>query len=228
MGQKVNPIGLRLGITRTWDSIWFSQQDYKKHLHEDILIRKIIQGRFKKAGVVKVIIERFSGRLHVNIHTVRPGLVIGQKGARIENLKTEMKAQLACKHLHIGIVEVKKPETVAQVVSDTIAQQLEQRIPFRRVMKQALRGAMRSGLEGVKIIISGRLNGADMARTEQYKEGRIPLHTLRANVEYAVSQAMTTYGIIGVKVWTYHGDILRHNDEKKKEADDYLVKPRMN
>ncbi len=223
MGQKVNPIGLRLGITSTWDSVWYAQDTYKKNLHEDLMIRKIISERFKRAGIVKVIIERFSGRLSIAIHTVRPGVVIGQKGSRIEALKTELKTKLNA-NLYVAIVEVKKPETVAQVIGDTVAQQLEQRIPFRRVMKQALRGAMRSGLEGVKIIVSGRLNGAEMARTEQYKDGRIPLHTLRANVEYAFSQSLTTYGIIGVKVWTYHGDVLPGKEEK--EEDDYLVRPR--
>ena len=207
MGQKVNPIGLRLGITRSWDSIWFAQKEYKAYLHEDIMIRKLINDRFKRAGIVKIIIERFLGKLSVSIHTVRPGIVIGQKGVRIEALKNDLKKKVDT-NLHIGIVGIKKPESIAQVVGDTIAQQLEKRVLFRRVMKQALRGAMRSGLKGVKINIAGRLNGADMARTEQYKDGRIPLHTLRANIEYATSQAETTYGIIGIKVWGYHGDIL--------------------
>ena len=223
MGQKVNPIGLRLGITRTWDSIWFAQMDeYKKYLHEDIMIRTMIGNRFKKSGIIKIIIERFPGRLNVSIHTARPGVVIGQKGARIESLKNDIKKEINTK-LHVGIVGVKKTESVAQAIADTVAQQLEKRIPFRRVMKQALRGGMRSGLEGIKITVAGRLNGADMARSEQYKDGRVPLHTLRANVEYAFSQAETTYGIIGVKIWTYHGDILPGKEDK--EEDDFLVRP---
>lgn len=207
MGQKVNPIGLRLGITRSWDSVWYAQDGYAKNLHEDIKIRRLIQKRFKRGGIVRVVIERFPEKVNVNIHTVRPGVVIGQKGASIEAMKSELKAFVE-KPLHLSIVEVKKPETVAQIVADSIAQQLEQRLPFRRVMKQALRGAMRGGVDGVKIMVAGRLNGADMSRTEQYKDGRVPLHTLRAKIEYAFSEAMTTYGMIGVKVWTYHGDYL--------------------
>ncbi|MCB1174397.1 MAG: 30S ribosomal protein S3 [Leptospiraceae bacterium] len=223
MGQKINPIGLRLGVIKTWDSVWFSQEGYSKDLHEDIKIRKLINTRFKRAGIVRIVIERFPEKVNVNIHTVRPGVVIGQKGANIEALKTELKKQIG-KPLAVSIVEVKKPETIAQVIADTIAQQLEGRMPFRRVMKQALRGAMRGGVLGVKIKVSGRLNGADMARTEQYKDGRVPLHTLRAKVEYATSRALTTYGIIGVKVWTYHGDVLPGT--ATEEEDSFIVKRR--
>jgi small subunit ribosomal protein S3 len=223
MGQKVNPIGLRLGITRSWDSIWYSKEDYKKNLHEDLMLRKMINKRFKRAGVVKIVIERFPEKINVSIHTVRPGVIIGQKGASIEAVKNELRKKVN-KPIHIGIVEVKKPETVAQVIADTIAQQLEQRMPFRRVMKQALRGAMRGGIDGVKIAVSGRLNGADMARAEQYKDGRVPLHTLRARVEYAHSEAKTTYGMIGVKVWTYHGDLFP--GAEKEEEDQYAVRRR--
>lgn len=207
MGQKVSPIGLRLGITRTWDSIWYSKENYQANLHEDIFIRKMIFDKYKKAGIVRVTIERFPEKMNINIYTVKPGIVIGPKGANIEAMKSELRNKLQ-KPLNISIIEVKKPETIAKNVADTIAQQLEQRMPFRRVMKQALRGAVRGGVVGIKIMVSGRLNGADMARTEQYKEGRVPLHTLRAKVEYALSEAKTTYGIIGVKVWTYHGDHL--------------------
>ena len=224
MGHKVNPISLRMGITRSWDSIWYAQSDYKKFLHEDILIRKLINERFRRAGIVKILIERFSGKLSISIHTVKPGVVIGQKGAKIEQLKADLKKKLNV-NLNIGIVALKKPESVAQVIADTIAQQLEKRTPFRRVMKQALRGAMRSGLNGVKINISGRLNGADMARTEQYKDGRVPLHTLRANIEFAFCEAMTTYGKIGIKVWTYHGDIFPGKEVKEEEEDKFLVRP---
>ena len=223
MGQKVNPVGLRVGITRMWDSIWYAKEDYQTNLHEDIRIRNIVQKRFKRAGIVKIVIERFPEKINVSIHTVRPGVIIGQKGASIEAVKNRLKKEVK-KPLNISIVEVKKQETVAQVIADTIAQQLEQRMPFRRVMKQALRGSMRGGVEGVKIMVAGRLNGADMARTEQYKEGRIPLHTLRAKVEYAFSESRTTYGIIGVKVWTYHGDLLP--GAEGEEEDQYAVKRR--
>ncbi len=223
MGQKVNPTGLRLGITRSWDSIWYAGEDYKKNLHEDLMIRREINGRFKRAGIVKIVIERFPEKININIHTVRPGVIIGQKGSSIEALKADLKKKVE-RPLSISIVEVKKPETVAQIIADTIAQQLEQRMPFRRVMKQALRGAMRGGIEGVKIAVGGRLNGADMARAESYKDGRVPLHTLRAKVEYANSAAKTTYGMIGVKVWTYHGDLLPGLE--KEEEDQYAVRRR--
>ncbi|MBE7439494.1 MAG: 30S ribosomal protein S3 [Spirochaetales bacterium] len=223
MGQKVNPHGLRIGIIKTWDSIWFAQEDYKANLHEDILIRSMLKKKFKRAGVVRVIIERFPEKINVNIHTVRPGVVIGQKGANIEALKKDFKAAIS-KPVNVSIVEVKKPETVAQVVAETIAQQLEQRMPFRRVMKQALRGAMRGGVEGVKIMLSGRLNGADMARTEQYKDGRVPLHTLRARIEYGFAEALTTYGIIGVKVWTYLGNQM--GEAEAEEEDRYSARRR--
>ena len=223
MGQKVNPIGLRLGITRTWDSVWYAQEGYRENLHEDLLIRQLINRRFKRAGIVKIVIERFPEKISINIHTVRPGVIIGQKGSSIEATKDELKKRIA-KPLSLSIVEVKKPETLSQIIADTVAQQLEQRMPFRRVMKQALRGAMRGGVEGVKIKVSGRLNNADMARTEQYKDGRVPLHTLRARVEDAFSEAKTQYGTIGVKVWTYHGDQMPGVD--KEEEDQYAVKRR--
>ncbi|MCB1323934.1 MAG: 30S ribosomal protein S3 [Spirochaetales bacterium] len=223
MGQKVNPVGLRLGITRTWDSVWYAQEGYRENLHEDLLIRQLINRRFKRAGIVKIVIERFPEKISINIHTVRPGVIIGQKGSSIEATKDELKKRIA-KPLSLSIVEVKKPETLSQIIADTVAQQLEQRMPFRRVMKQALRGAMRGGVEGVKIKVSGRLNNADMARTEQYKDGRVPLHTLRARVEYAFSEAKTQYGMIGVKVWTYHGDQMPGVD--KEEEDQYAVKRR--
>ena len=225
MGQKINPIGIRLGITRSWDSVWYAKEEYKANLHEDIMIRRMLKNRFKRAGIVKIVIERFPEKININIHTVRPGVVIGPRGANIEAMKKELKGKIT-KPLNISIVEVKKPETVAQVIADGIAQQLEQRMPFRRVMKQALRGSMRGGVEGVKIMVAGRLNGADMARTEQYKDGRVPLHTLRARIEYGFSEALTTYGIIGVKVWTYHGDLLP--GAVSEEEDKYAVKRRTN
>ncbi len=223
MGQKVNPVGLRVGITRTWDSVWYGKEDYKANLHEDIKIRRLINEKFKRAGIVKIIIERFPEKININIQTVRPGVIIGPRGANIEALKNDLKKKIS-KPINISIVEIKKPETIAKIIADSIAQQLEQRMPFRRVMKQALRGAMRGGVEGIKIMISGRLNGADMARTEQYKEGRVPLHTLRAKVEYALSEAKTTFGIIGIKVWVYLGDHLPVKDAE--EEDKYSVKRR--
>ncbi|MCG9876665.1 MAG: 30S ribosomal protein S3 [Leptospiraceae bacterium] len=223
MGQKVNPIGLRLGITRTWDSIWYSKMDYRKNLHEDLKIKKFLLKKLKTAGVVKIIIERFPEKINVNIHTSKPGMVIGQKGNNIEMIKTQLKG-MAEKPISLNIIEVKKPEIVAQAVAETIAVQIEQRMPFRRVMKQELRRAMRGGVEGIKIQISGRLNGADMARVEKYMEGRVPLHTLRAKIDYGFKEALTTYGQIGVKVWTYTGD---HFPTKEESDDDkYAVKRR--
>jgi len=223
MGQKVNPIGIRLGIVRTWNSIWYAQEDFKGNLAEDLKIRQLLAKRFRRAGIVKVLIERFPEKVNINIHTVRPGVVIGQKGANIEALKKELKKRIV-KPVNISIIEVKKPETIAPIISESIAQQLEQRMPFRRVMKQALRGAMRGGVEGIKIMVSGRLNGADMARTEQYKDGRVPLHTLRAQIDYGFAEARTTYGIIGIKVWTYMGDLMP--GAEKEEEDQYAVKRR--
>lgn len=224
MGQKVNPIGFRLGVTHTWDSVWYAdKRDYAKNLHEDIMIRRYMLREFHKGGVVKIKIERYSERINVNIYTAKPGVVIGAKGANIERVKARLKKMVA-KPIYISIVEVKKTETVAQNIAENIAMQLEQRMPFRRVIKQAIRSANRGGLPGIKIMISGRLNGADMARMEQYKEGRVPLHTLKAKIEYATREAMTTYGKIGVKVWTYNGD--KTPVSEKQEEDRYAVKRR--
>lgn len=221
MGQKVNPIGLRIGVTRTWDSIWFSKEDYRKNLHEDLKIRRFLNKEFNNAGVVKVVVERFPEKINVNLHTAKPGVVIGQKGKNIEKVKNAIKT-LSVKPININIIEVKKPETVAQAIAEVIATQIEQRMPFRRVMKSELRRAMRGGVEGIKISISGRLNGADMARTENYKDGRVPLHTLRAKIDLGFKEAKTTFGQIGVKVWTYSGD---HIAVSKDEVEDkYAVK----
>ena len=222
MGQKVNPIGLRIGITRGWDSVWFAKEEYAKNLHEDIKIRKFLNDRFQKASLVRVLIERFPEKININLYTGKPGIVIGQKGQNIENVKTELK-KMTTKPINLNIVEVKKPEIVAQSISESIAIQIEQRMPFRRVMKSELRRAMRGGVEGIKISISGRLNGADMAREENYKEGRIPLHTLRGKIDYGFKEANTTYGKIGVKVWTYTGDYFA---KKEEEEDKYAVKRR--
>lgn len=224
MGQKVNPIGLRIGITRNWDSIWYSKQDYIKNLHEDIKIRRFLQKKFKNASVVKIVIERFPEKINVNLHTSKPGMVIGQKGQNIEAVKQELK-KYADKPIGMNIIEVKKPEVIAQAIAETVALQIEQRMPFRRVMKAELRRAMRGGVEGVKIQISGRLNGADMARTEKYMEGRVPLHTLRAKIDFGFKEALTTFGQIGVKVWTYTGDYFPTSKEETDE-DKYAVKRR--
>ncbi len=225
MGQKVNPIGLRLGITRTWDSIWFAKEDYKKNLHEDIKLRGFLEEKFRNSALVKIVIERFPEKVNVNLHTAKPGVVIGQKGEKIERVKAEIK-KFSDKPVNINIVEVKKPEVIAQAIAETIASQIEQRMPFRRVMKAELRRAMRGGVEGIKITISGRLNGADMARVESYKDGRIPLHTLRAKIDLGFKEAKTTYGQIGVKVWTYAGDHMPSG--KEEEEDKYAVKRRTN
>lgn len=225
MGQKVNPVGLRIGITRGWDSVWYSKSDYAKNLHEDLRLRKFLEKRFHHAALVKVVVERFPEKINVNLHTAKPGVVIGQKGANIEAVKKILKTMTE-KPINLNIIEVKKPETVAQCIAESIAVQIEQRQPFRRVMKQELRRAMRGGVEGIKISISGRLNGADMARTENYKEGRVPLHTLRAKIELGFKEASTTYGQIGVRVWTYSGDYIQSREEG--EEDKYAVKRRMN
>jgi small subunit ribosomal protein S3 len=206
MGQKANPIGLRIGINRTWDSRWFSQKDYAKWLNEDIQIRKYIKKRLFKAGVAKVQIERSSGKCTVNIFTARPGMVIGRKGAEVDMLRDELK-HLAGKDVQINIKDVKKPELNAQLVAEHIAMQLEQRVSFRRAMKKTIASAMRMGALGIKVQTSGRLGGAEMSRREGYHEGRVPLHTLRADIDFARATANTTFGTIGVKVWLYKGEI---------------------
>ncbi|MCX8124772.1 MAG: 30S ribosomal protein S3 [Spirochaetes bacterium] len=217
MGQKVNPIGLRIGIIRTWDSVWFAEKDeYRKNLHEDIQIRKHIMSKFKAAGIAKVGIERFPDRINVYIHTARPGLLIGRKGVDIENLKEELQKKVQ-KNVNIYVQEVKKPERVAKLVAEQIAAQIENRFPYRRAIKQAITAAMRSGALGIKVNISGRLNGAEMARDESYKEGRIPLHTLRADIDYGFAEALTTFGLIGIKVWIYNGDVLSNVEEQEEE-----------
>ena len=206
MGQKTNPKGLRLGINRTWDSRWFTTKDYAKWLSEDIKIRKYIKKRLYKAGVAKIEIERASGKATVNIFTARPGMVIGRKGSEVDMLRDELK-HLAGKEIQINIKDVKKPELNAQLVAEHIAMQLEQRVSFRRAMKKTLASAMRMGAKGIKVKTSGRLGGAEMSRTEGYHEGRVPLHTLRADIYYATATAHTTFGCVGVKVWIYRGEV---------------------
>jgi small subunit ribosomal protein S3 len=208
MGQKVHPIGFRLGVIKTWDSRWFSQKNYATLLHEDIKIRKIVKERLMHAGVAKVEIERAGQKAKINIHTARPGIIIGKKGAEVDKLKKDLEAMTG-KQMYINIQEIRRPELDAQLVAENIALQLERRIAFRRAMKKAVTSALRLGAQGIKITCAGRLAGAEIARTEWYREGRVPLHTLRADINYGFFEAKTTMGQIGVKVWIYRGDILQ-------------------
>jgi small subunit ribosomal protein S3 len=208
MGQKVHPIGLRLGIIKTWDSRWFSQKNYAALLHEDIKIRKIVKERLMHAGVAKVEIERAGQKAKINIHTARPGIIIGKKGAEVDKLKKDLETMTG-KQMYINIQEIRRPELDAQLVAENIALQLERRIAFRRAMKKAVTSALRLGAQGIKIMCAGRLAGSEIARTEWYREGRVPLHTLRADIQYGFFEAKTTMGQIGVKVWIYRGDILQ-------------------
>ena len=211
MGQKVNPVGLRLGINRTWDSRWFANTgEYGKLLHEDMKIRETLMKLLKQAAVSKIIIERPHKKCRVTIHSARPGVVIGKKGADIDKIRKTV-AKLTDSEVVINIVEVRKPEIDATLVADSIAQQLERRVAFRRAMKRAVQSAMRLGAEGIRINCSGRLGGAEIARMEWYREGRVPLHTLRADVDYGTAEAQTAYGICGVKVWVFKGEILEHD-----------------
>ncbi len=225
MGQKVNPIGMRLGVIRTWDSIWYGdKKTYADNIHEDLKIQKYISKEKKNAGISSVKIERFPDRINVNIHAARPGVLIGKKGADIEALKQKLQ-QMVSKNVYININEVKKPEKNARLIAEQIANQVENRFPYRRAVKQAITNAMRSGAQGIKITISGRLNNAEMARTETYKEGRIPLHTLRADIDLGFTEAITTFGVTGVKVWVYNGNILSNVEET--EEDKYTVKRKL-
>ncbi len=211
MGQKVNPTGLRLGIIKGWDSAWFGGKDFSDKIVEDHNIRKYLTARIPKGGISKVVIERTLKRITLTIHTARPGVVIGKGGSEVDKLKEELK-QLTGKDIQINIFEIKRPELDAKLVGESIAQQLKARISYRRAMKQAIASSMRVGAQGIKIKCSGRLGGAEMARSEQYKEGRIPLHTLRADIDYAVSEADTVYGKIGIKVWIFKGEVFGKRD----------------
>jgi small subunit ribosomal protein S3 len=211
MGQKVNPIGLRVGINRTWDSRWYANdENYGDLLHEDIKLRDYLFGRLSQAGISRIVIERPAKKARVTIHSARPGVVIGKKGADIEKLRRDV-AQMTDSEVHLNIVEIRKPEIDAKLVAENIAQQLERRVAFRRAMKRAVQSAMRLGAEGIRINCAGRLGGAEIARTEWYREGRVPLHTLRADVDYGTATARTTYGACGVKVWIFKGEILQHD-----------------
>lgn len=207
MGQKVNPIGLRLGITRGWESKWYLDKDYAKSLHEDIKIRKFLKKKLFHAGVGKIEIERVADKGKVNIYTARPGIIIGKKGTEIESLKKDLH-DLTGREIYINIQEIRKPETDAQLVAENVALQLERRVAFRRAMKKSITSAMKFGGLGIKIACAGRLGGAEIARREWYKEGRVPLHTLRADIDYGFAQAMTTFGVIGIKVWIFKGEVL--------------------
>ena len=215
MGQKVHPIGMRVGIIRDWDAKWYAEKEYAEFLHEDLRIRKFIATKLADAAVSTIEIERAANRVNISIHTAKPGLVIGKGGSEVENLRKELN-KLTGKRVHINIVEIKKPDLDAKLVGEGIARQLENRVAFRRAQKQAIQRAMRAGAKGIKTQVSGRLNGADIARSEGYSEGTVPLHTLRADIDYAWEEADTTYGKLGVKVWIYRGEILptKKNTEK--------------
>ena len=221
MGQKVNPIGLRLGINRTWDSRWYADSSYGDLLHEDLTIRNFLRGRLQQAGVSRIIIERPAKKARITIHTARPGVVIGKKGADIEKLRSDLQ-QMTGSEVHLNIVEIRKPEIDAKLVAENISNQLERRVAFRRAMKRAVQSAMRLGALGIRIQCGGRLGGAEIARTEWYREGRVPLHTLRADVDYGEATAKTTYGTCGVKVWVFKGEIVAHDpvaqDKKAQDA----------
>ncbi|RNC69362.1 MAG: 30S ribosomal protein S3 [Desulfuromonadales bacterium] len=207
MGQKVNPIGFRLGVIKTWDSRWYAEADYAKLLHEDIKLRNFLKKRLYNSGVSKIEIERAANKAKINIFTARPGLIIGKKGAEVETLKKEL-AKLTDKEVYLNIQEVRKPELDAQLVAENVALQLERRVAFRRAMKKSVTSALKFGAKGIRITCSGRLGGAEMSRTEWYREGRVPLHTLRADIDYGFAEAKTTYGIIGVKVLIFKGEVL--------------------
>ncbi len=214
MGQKVNPIGFRLGVNKTWDSRWFAKGDYANKLHEDLKIREYLKKKLVGAGISNIVIERPAKKAYVTIHSARPGVVIGKKGADIDRIKKDL-SRFTSDELHLNIVEVRKPELDSTLIAEGIAQQLERRVAFRRAMKRAVQSAMRLGAKGIRINCSGRLGGAEIARMEWYREGRVPLHTLRADVDYGIASALTTYGIIGIKVWVFKGEILSN---KEKEA----------
>lgn len=213
MGQKINPIGLRVGIIKDWESKWYAEKDYAELLHEDIKIREFLEERLKTAAVSKVEIERAANRVNITIHTGKPGMVIGKGGSEVEKLRKEL-TKLTGKRIHINIVEIKKVDLDAKLVAENIARQLEARISFRRAQKQAIQRTMRAGALGIKTQVSGRLGGADIARAEHYSEGTVPLHTLRADIDYAHAEADTTYGKLGVKVWIYRGEVLPEKPKK--------------
>lgn len=213
MGQKINPVGLRIGVIRDWESKWYAGKDYADLLHEDIKIREYVENRLKDAALSTVEIERAANRVNITVHTAKPGMVIGKGGSEVEALRKSLTQQTG-KRVHINIVEVKKPDLDATLVADNIARQLENRVSFRRAQKQTLQRAMRAGAKGIRTQVSGRLGGADIARAEYYSEGTVPLHTLRADIDYGTAEAATTYGKLGVKVWIYRGEVLPTKTDK--------------
>ncbi len=217
MGQKTNPIGFRLGVTRTWDSRWFAKKNYAELLHEDILIKKFLKKKLYQAGISRIEIERAANKVKVNIYSARPGLIIGKKGSGVDQLRAEVQ-ELTKNELLLNVLEVRKPEIDATLVSESIGAQLEKRVAFRRAMKKALATAIKMGVRGIKVRVSGRVGGAEIARTEGYSEGSIPLHTLRADIDYGTAEAHTTYGIIGIKTWIYKGDVPLRKPGKGAEA----------
>jgi small subunit ribosomal protein S3 len=217
MGQKVHPKGLRLGVIEQWDSKWFARREYPELLHEDLRIRKFLKERLYHAGISKIEVERAANKAKINIYTARPGIVIGKKGAEIEKLKGEL-GRLTKRESFLNIHEVRRPDVDAQLVAENVALQLERRVAFRRAMKEAVGRAMRMGAQGVKIQCAGRLGGAEIARTEWYREGRVPLHTLRADISYGLAEAKTTYGLIGIKAWIFRGEVLTKEEEAQKAA----------
>jgi small subunit ribosomal protein S3 len=214
LGQKVHPIGFRLGVIRTWDSKWYAEGDYSQLLHEDIKLRNYLKKRLFHAGISKIELERAASKAKINIFAARPGIIIGKKGSEVEALKKEL-AKLTDKEVFINIQEVRKPEIDAQLVAESVALQLERRVAFRRAMKKSVSQSLKFGAQGIKITCSGRLGGAEMSRTEWYREGRVPLHTLRADIDYGFAEAKTTYGIIGVKVLIFKGEVLKQDQERK-------------
>lgn len=218
MGQKTHPRGLRLGIIETWDSRWFAKHDYAALLHEDLRLREFIKRRLYHAGISRIEIERMANKAKINVYTARPGIVIGKKGAEIEKLKAEIARLTKGKDAFINIHEVRRPDLDPQLVAENIALQLERRVAFRRAMKEAVTRAMRMGAQGIKVHVAGRLGGSEIARSEWYREGRVPLQTLRADVAYGFAEAKTTYGVIGVKVWIFRGEILTRREEEAKRV----------
>jgi small subunit ribosomal protein S3 len=225
MGQKVNPYGIRLGINKTWSSRWFSKNEYTKLLHQDLKIKKYVEKKLKNASISKINIERAAKKLRLSIYSSRPGIIIGKKGADIETLKNDL-SKMSNLEVFLDIKEVRKPEVEARLVAENIASQLEKRISFRRAMKKAVQSAMRLGAKGVKVVCSGRLGGAEIARTEKYHEGSVPLHTLRGDIDYSTAEAETTYGICGIKVWINKGEILLKDPyaSEKKQIDQGSVR----
>jgi len=217
MGHKVHPKIFRMGVTESWDSKWYADQDYANLLHEDFKIKKFVKSRVYHAGISKIEIERASNKAKINIHTARPGIVIGKKGAEIEKLKEEL-SRLTAGEIYINIHEVRRPDLDAQLVAENVALQLERRVAFRRAMKESVSRAMRMGAQGIRVQCGGRLGGNEIARTEWYRDGRVPLHTLRADVNYGLAEAHTTYGLIGVKVWIFRGEVLTKEEEQQKAA----------